>query len=199
MIMNSELEPTIVVTPTFNGCPSNDGNMGAGTVWNEMRQSIIPFVEKKYSTYANKDTSIEGLKASRYHRAYGGFSMGGGSTWNMLINNLDICAYYMPLSGHCWLGASGIQNAIDKSGYSKREYFVLAATGDQDVAYNNMKNLMPTLQNDSKRFTYTSDFSKGNLYFLVASSNDGVKKTHWWGYVRWYIMDALPYFFHEGQ
>jgi len=199
MIKNGEIEPMIVVAPTFNGCPSSDGNMGAGTVWNEMRQSIIPFVEKKYSTYANKDTSIESLKTSRYHRAYGGFSMGGGSTWNMLINNLDICAYYMPLSGHCWLGASGIQNAIDKSGFSKREYFVLAATGDQDLAYNNMKNLMPTLQNDNKRFTYTSDFSKGNLYFLVASSSDGVKKTHWWGYVRWYIMDALPYFFHEGQ
>ncbi len=199
MIKNGEIEPMIVVCPTFNGCPSNDGNMGAGTVWNEMRQSIIPFVEKKYSTYANKDTSLDSLKASRFHRAYGGFSMGGGSTWNNLINNLDIMAYYMPLSGHCWLGAQGIQNAIDKSGLTQRDYFVLAATGDQDIAYNNMKNLMPTLQNDTKRFTYTSDFSKGNLYFLVASSNDGVKKTHWWGYVRWYIYDALPYFFHEGQ
>ena len=198
MIKNGELEPMIVVTPTFNGCPSNDGNMGAGTVWNEMRQSIIPFVEGKYSTYA-ENTSIEGLKASRYHRAYGGFSMGGGSTWNMLINNLDICAYYMPLSGHCWGGVQGIQNAIDKSGFSQREYFVLAATGDKDLAYNNMLGLINPLKQDTKRFTYTSDFSNGNFYFLVANSNDGIEKTHWWGYVRWYIYDALPYFFHEGQ
>ena len=199
MIKNGELEPMIVVTPTFNGCPSNDGNMGAGTVWNEMRQSIIPFVEGKYSTYAGKDTSIDSLKASRYHRAYGGFSMGGGSTWNMLINNLDICAYYMPLSGHCWGGVEGIQNAIDKSGLSQREYFVLAATGDKDLAYNNMLGLINPLKQDTKHFTYSSDFSKGNFYFLVASSNDGIEKTHWWGYVRWYIYDALPYFFHEGQ
>ena len=42
------------------------------------------------------------------------------------------------------------------------------------------------------QFVYTSDFSKGNFYYLVA---DG--KTHWWGYVRHYIYDALPYFFHE--
>ena len=163
-----------------------------------MRQSIIPFVEKKYSTYAEGDTSIDNLKATRYHRAYGGFSMGGGSTWNMLINNLDICAYYMPLSGHCWGGLNAIQSAIDKSGYSQREYFILAATGDQDLAYNNMLGLINPMKQDTRHFTYTSDFSQGNFYFLVANSNDGVKKTHWWGYVRWYIMDALPYFFHEG-
>ncbi len=198
MIMNGELEPMIVVTPTFNGCPTSDGNMGAGTVWDEMRQSIIPFVEGKYSTYADS-TSMDDLKASRFHRAYGGFSMGGGSTWNMLINNLDICAYYMPLSGHCWGGATGIQNAIDRSGLTQRDYFVLAATGDKDIAYGNMQNLIPTLKSDTKRFTYTSDFSQGNFYFLVANSNDGVEKTHWWGFVRWYIYDALPYFFHEGR
>jgi hypothetical protein len=41
-------------------------------------------------------------------------------------------------------------------------------------------------------FVFTSDFSKGNLYFLVSQGS-----THWWGYVRHYIYDALPYFFHE--
>ncbi|MBQ9898743.1 MAG: carbohydrate binding domain-containing protein, partial [Ruminococcus sp.] len=192
MIKNGEIEPMIVVCPTFNGCPSPDNNMGAGTVWDEMRQSIIPFVESKYSTYA-EDTTIDGLRASRFHRAYGGFSMGSGSTWNNFCNNLDIIAYFMPLSGHCWLGAQGIQNAIDQSGFTQRDYFVFAATGDDDIAYGNMMTLMPTLQADTKRFTYTSDFSQGNLYFLVAPG-----KTHWWGVVRWYIYDALPYFFHEG-
>jgi len=193
MIMNGELEPLIVVTPTFNGCPAPDNNMGAGTVWDEMRQSIIPFVEKKYSTYA-KSTSEADLKASRYHRAYGGFSMGGGSTWNMFINNLDICAYYMPLSGHCWGGLTGLQNAIDKFGFKKNEYFIFAATGNKDLAYNNMLGLINPLKQDTKRFTDTSDFSKGNFYFLVADGRD-----HWWGHVRHYIYDALPYFFHEGQ
>ena len=194
MIKNGELEPLIVVTPTFNGSPD-----GAGDIWNEMRQSIIPFVEGKYLTYANKDTSVSSLKASRYHRAYGGFSMGGGSTWNMLINNLDICAYYMPLSGHCWGGLSAIQSAIDKSGFKKDEYFILAATGDKDIAYGNMTPLVSSMKNDTQHFTYTSDFSQGNFYFLLANSNDGVEKTHWWGFVRWYVYDALPYFFHEHQ
>lgn len=188
MIADGVIEPMIVVTPTFNKSPD-----GAGDIWNEMRQTIIPYVEGKYSTYA-ESTSLEDLKASRFHRAYGGFSMGGGSTWNMMINCLDICAYYMPLSGHCWGGASAIQAAIDKGGYQKDDYYVFAATGTEDIAYGNMVPLMNALKSDTKRFTYTSDFSKGNLYFLEAPN-----ETHWWGIVRHYVYDALPNFFHEGK
>lgn len=188
MIADGVIEPMIVVTPTFNKCPD-----GAGDVWNEMRQTIIPYIEGKYSTFA-ESTSLEDLKASRFHRGYGGFSMGGGSTWNMLINNLDICAYYMPLSGHCWGGASAIQAAIDKGGYQKDDYYVFAATGTKDIAYGNMVPLINELKKDTKRFTYTSDFSKGNLYFLEAPN-----ETHWWGIVRHYVYDALPNFFHEGK
>lgn len=187
MIEAGELDPLIVVTPTFNGCPD-----GAGDVWDEMRQSIVPYVEGKYSTYA-ESTSLADLQASRYHRAYGGFSMGGGSTWNVLINDLDIFAYFMPLSGHCWSGAGGITQAIDKFGYQKDEYFIFAATGTEDIAYGNMVPLINELKNDP-HFTYTSDFSQGNLYFLEAPG-----RTHWWGYVRHYVYDALPYFFHEHQ
>ena len=188
MIANGDIEPMIVVTPTFNKAPD-----GAGDVWKEMRETIIPYVENKYSTYA-ESTSLDDLKKSRFHRAYGGFSMGGGSTWRMFCNNLDICAYYMPLSGHSWDGAKGIQDAIDKGGYQKDDYYVFAATGTEDIAYGNMVPLMKELRNDTKRFTYTSDFSKGNLYFLEAPG-----ETHWWGIVRHYVYNALPYFFHEGK
>ncbi|WP_294483072.1 family 43 glycosylhydrolase [uncultured Ruminococcus sp.] len=188
MIANGDIEPMIVVTPTFNKASSADG------VWDEMRRSIIPYVEGKYSTYANGNTSISSLKASRYHRAYGGFSMGGGSTWANFNNNLDIIAYFMPLSGHCWDGAGKVLSSARNSGFKKNEYFVLAATGTKDIAYENMVPMINELKKNTDVFTYTSDFSKGNLYFLEAPNN-----THWWGYVRHYIYDALPYFFHEGQ
>lgn len=58
------------------------------------------------------------------------------------------------------------------------------AYGTMVPQINAMKN-MPV-------FTYTSDFSKGNFYFL-----DAPGLTHWLGYVRHYVYDALPYFFHE--
>ena len=188
MIANGDIEPMIVVTPTFNKAPSADG------VWEEMRKSIIPYVENKYSTYANGNTSIDGLRASRYHRAYGGFSMGGGSTWANFNNNLDIIAYFMPLSGHCWDGAGKVLSAARNSGFKKNEYFVLAATGTDDLAYGNMVPMINELKKNTDVFTYTSDFSQGNLYFLEARGN-----VHWWPQVRHYIYDALPYFFHENQ
>ena len=50
------------------------------------------------------------------------------------------------------------------------------------------------LKKNTDVFTYTSDFSQGNLYFLEAPGN-----VHWWPQVRHYIYDGLPYFFHEHQ
>ncbi len=184
MIGNGDLEPMIVVTPTFNKC-------SAETVYDEVKQSIVPFVEGKYSTYA-KDTTLAGLEASRMHRAYGGFSMGGGSTWNVLINDIDYFGYFMPLSGHCWGGAQAVADAIEGSKY-KNSTYIFAATGTEDIAYGNLAPQIEAMKKMST-FTFTSDFSKGNLYFIAAEG-----KTHWWGFVRHYVYDALPYFFHEGQ
>ncbi|MDO5561138.1 MAG: carbohydrate binding domain-containing protein [Oscillospiraceae bacterium] len=191
MIMNGELEPMIVVTPTFNKC-------AAQTFYKEWRASVIPFVEGKYSTYADS-TSEADLKASRMHRAYGGFSMGSASTWAGLVNGcLDICAYWMPLSGDNWEAsgsgynkAKSVADAIDRSGLAKNEYFIMCSTGSDDIAYPNMNPQMQEMQKMSQ-FVFTSDFSKGNFYFMVAPG-----KTHWWGYVKHYIYDTLPYFFHE--
>ncbi|MBR5372542.1 MAG: glycoside hydrolase, partial [Oscillospiraceae bacterium] len=188
MIAAGELDPLIVVTPTFNNCPN-----GSYDVYDEMKKTIVPYVEGKYSTYA-KSSSLEDLQASRYHRAYGGFSMGGGSTWITLIHDLDIFAYFMPLSGHNWGGVGEIQQAIDSFGYKPDEYYIFAATGSEDIAHGNMVPQINEMKADTKHFIYTSDFSKGNFYFL-----DAPGRTHWWGYVRHYVYDALPLFFHEHQ
>ena len=186
MIMNGELEPLIVVTPTFNKC-------AADKFYDEFRKSVVPFVEGKYSTYA-ASTSEADLRASRMHRAYGGFSMGALSTWCVADHTMDLVGYFMPLSGNNWEGMDALTSEIDSLGYKQNEYFIFAATGDKDVAYNNMLPEINDLKSRTNYFTYTSDFSKGNFYFLVAPG-----KNHWWGYVRHYIYDALPYFFHENQ
>ena len=166
MIQNGELEPMIVVTPTFNG-----GNCTAQNFYNEFRQSVIPFVEGKYSTYA-ESTSAEDIAASRMHRAYGGFSMGAVSTWAVMENCLDIVGYYMPLSGDHWSGNSGddkarsIANAIDKSGLKPNEYYIMCATGSDDIAYPNVTPQIEAMKKYSQ-FKYTSDFSQGNFYYMA--------------------------------
>ena len=191
MIMNGELEPLIVVTPTFNGTGSEAANF-----YQELRASVIPFVESKYSTYA-ETTDEAGMKASRMHRAYGGFSMGSVSTWAVFQNDLDIVGYFMPLSGDHWQGngaygkAKSLADAVDKFGYRTDQYFIFAATGSGDIAYPNVNPQVDEMKKMSQ-FKFTSDFSEGNFYFMVAQG-----KEHWWGHVRHYIYDALPYFFHE--
>ena len=192
MIENGELEPMIVVTPTWN-------QTGADKFYTEFRDKVVPFVEGKYSTYA-ESTSLEDLQASRYHRAYGGFSMGSVSTWGVLCHNLDIVAYYMPLSGdyriNNWSAqqkADVITKAIQDSGLKTNEYFIFCATGSEDIAYPNMT---PQIEEMKKRpeYVYSSDLSQGNFYYLVRQGG-----IHWWANVRHYIYDILPYFFHEGQ
>ncbi len=192
MIENGDMEPMIIVTPTWN-------QSGAEGFWSEFRSTVVPFVEDKYSTYA-ESTDQEGLQASRMHRAYGGFSMGAVSTWAVITHCLDIVGYFMPLSGDEWEGtnsaydkAKAVADAVDQSGLQKNEYFIMCATGSKDIAYPNLSPQVEEMKKMSQ-FVYTYDLSQGNFYFLVAQG-----KEHNWGEVRHYVYDVLPYFFHEGQ
>ncbi len=123
--------------------------------------------------------------------------MGAVSTWAVMQNCLDIVAYYMPLSGDHWVGSSAdekannLVRAIKESGLTTRDYFIFASTGSDDIAFPN-ENPQIEAMKKHEEFIYTSNFSKGNLYFMVAPG-----KTHWWGYVKNYVIETLPYFFHE--
>ena len=193
MIEKGDMEPMIVVAPTWN-------QVGAENFWQELRERVIPHVEGKYSTYA-ESTSLADIQASRYHRAYGGFSMGSISTWGVFMHDLDIIAYYMPLSGEYKVNNLSVQqqsqmiiNSIHESGLKPNEYFIMAATGSDDMAQPNMTPLINELRKNTNELIETSDLSKGNFYYMMA---DG--KVHWWQHVRHYVYDILPYFFHEGK
>ncbi len=198
MIMNGDIEPMIVVTPTFNNAAGSDMTSNSKNFWNELAKDILPAVEGKYSTYAASASAAD-LKASRAHRAFSGFSMGSLTAWYVFLNDLDYFQYVMPLSGDCWAGSNGaekaaaVAEAARNSGYAKDEYFLMCATGTDDIAYSAMNEQINSMKTLTDTFTYTSDFSKGNLYFLTCEGG-----THYWdGYIVNYIYDALPYFFHE--
>lgn len=80
-IENGEIDPLIVVTPTFYLPQDTDtGVSNAGqrvsVFHQEFIQDLMPAVERRYRTYA-ESTDQAGLEASRNHRAFGGFSMTG--------------------------------------------------------------------------------------------------------------------------
>ena len=78
----------IVVMP--NGRAQKDdsraGGMGSfrafGDFDKDLIGSLIPFIEKKYSVYTDKD-----------HRAIAGLSMGGGQSLNFGLGHMDVFAY----------------------------------------------------------------------------------------------------------
>ena len=67
----------------------------------EFRQDILPAVESKYHTYA-KSTDSKGLRESRDHRAFGGYSMGAVTTWQVYTLCGDLCRFYAPLACDSW-------------------------------------------------------------------------------------------------
>lgn len=85
-----------------------------------------------------------------------------------------------------------MQNACKKSGYAKNEYFILAATGTKDIAYSGMNPQIESMKKLTDTFTFTSDYSKGNIYYQLCDGG-----SHWWTEcIVHYNYDALPYFFH---
>lgn len=98
-------EPCIIVNPTFYrpaDAPKPASAMDLTTLFQyELRNDLIPAVEDKYSTYANGDTSIESLKASRMHRGFAGLSMGSNTTYqSAFYGNYDLFAWFAPYSGY---------------------------------------------------------------------------------------------------
>ncbi len=214
MIDNDDIEPMIVVTPTFYGVKNNRKNdpmlshvenldhplpiVETEYFHDELIHDLIPFVEAKYHTFA-KAGSKEDLKASREHRAFGGFSMGSVTTWNTFIHCLDYFKYFMPLSGECWTFGQKAEGRMAKetaeylakvardAGYTPKDYYLLCATGNQDIAYPNMKPQMDAMKELTDSFIYTPDIKEGNFYFIECEGG-----VHNWYWVNQFIYDILP-------
>ncbi len=214
MIANGDIDPIIVVTPTFygvkNGFKNNPALCHAQSpdypfplveteyFHDELINDLVPFVETKYHTYA-ASASKEDLKASRGHRAFGGFSMGSVTTWCAYINCLDYFKYFMPLSGDCWALAQKAEGRMAKetaeylakvakdAGYTPKDYYLFCATGNLDIAYPNMKPQMDAMKELTDNFIYSPDTEEGNFYFI--DCDGGVHTWHW---VNQYIYDILP-------
>ncbi len=199
MIAKGDIGPAIFVTPSFY-----KGNNDVAGFPQELTTSVIPLVETKYNTYL-KSTSAADMKASREHRAFGGFSMGSVCTWYTFINCLDYVKYFMPFSGDCWaLGSTAgsskpaetaqyLADVVKKSGYqAPQDYKLFCATGSEDIAYPNMKPQIEAMKKYTNTFIYSSDIKNGNFYFMVANGG-----THWWGYINQYIYNILPDLFQD--
>ncbi|MGB8453620.1 MAG: sugar-binding protein [Anaerocolumna sp.] len=200
MIANGDLDPLIVVTPTWYNEGNSDMFGLVKNFHNELINDILPAVESKYNTYAASASEAD-LIAAREHRAFGGFSMGSGCTWYNYINCLDYFKYYLPVSLYCladvtdlgYEGSSSDQMAqylasvAEKSGYGPKDYYIFCATGTDDMAYSGMATQIDAMKKLKDTFIYTADLSKGNFYFMTLEGG-----THTWNCVNRYLYNMLP-------
>ena len=199
MIQHGDIDPLIVVTPSYNyGEPTRDyvdADPYCKVLPQELQNDLIPLVESRYRTYA-ETTDAAGLAASRDHRAIGGFSMGGVTTWYAMDETLSLYRWYMPVSGDCWsLGAFAGMNRPDDTarylaeritaqGYGTHDFYIWAAAGTSDSAYRETLNQIEGMARLSGVFTL------GNMTF---HEKDGA--SHDYRPTIEYIYNALPFFF----
>ena len=102
MIAHGDIEPLIVVTPTFY---VEDDFKDTGldpltySFREELRNDLMPAVESKYATYA-ESIDEAGFAASREHRAFAGLSRGAVTTFHSAFcGSLDYFAWFATFSG----------------------------------------------------------------------------------------------------
>jgi len=154
MIFNKDINPLIVVAPTFDA--ENKGQGWQRSVEElepfhlDFENALMPYVESHYSTYT-RSTSKRDLMASRGHRAFGGFSLGAVVTWYMFKYDLDYIKYYLPMSGDAWYVSTfgGLYYPVETVDEIERivldfddDYFVAAYLGTNDARYNQVNNQM---------------------------------------------------------
>ena len=147
LIENGDIPPVIIVSPTFYNENSNTDFSGSITEFRafhlDFENALMPTVEGQFHTYA-EDTSPEGLKASRDHRTFGGFSLGSVTTWLEFCYDYDYISNFIPMSGSCWYyGTYGdfqieknvdhIEQLVKDNDLDDRGYFIYHAVGTDDV------------------------------------------------------------------
>lgn len=172
-IEDGKMQPMILVLPTYNNTSESDSGDYSLALeltdqfHNELINDLIPAVESKYSTYA-KDITLEGLKESRDHRGFGGFSMGSVNTWCTFRYCLDYFRYFMPMSGSYSTDGDYMAQLVKEQGYKPEDFFIFAASGSDDFAYSSFRSQIMAMENASDNtFRFGTSESNGNLAFLV--------------------------------
>ena len=151
LIAAQKAKPMLIVMPDANVGGSAFAESGLKTFESELKEVIIPLVEKTYRT-----------KTDAANRALAGLSMGGMHTLYTGVRNTDNFAYLGVFSSG-WI--VGRQNEVADAQYdfmkNNREkintnlkQFWIAMGGKEDIAYNNCQIMMDKLKKLDIKYTY---------------------------------------------
>ena len=197
MIENGDIAPMIIVSASFyneNSSTDFSGSIREFRAFHlDFENGLMPAVEGKYHTYA-ASISEEDLKASRDHRAFGGFSLGSVTTWLQFCYDYDYIRYFLPMSGSCWYyGTYGdfqieknvdfIEQLVKDNELENRGYFIYHAVGTNDTVKSQSLDMADEMLS---RETFTAK------HYVFYQKDGGY---HDFNAVQEYLYNALPLFF----
>ncbi|MCD7787704.1 MAG: hypothetical protein LUH59_02085, partial [Firmicutes bacterium] len=93
--------------------------------------------------------------------------------------------------GNAKAAAEVLNENAAKHGYGNDDFFIYALTGDKDIAYHPMKELIDELRASAGNFTFTDDSTEpGNIRWRVEPGAH-----HSYEFVPLYFYNALPELF----
>lgn len=162
LIAEKKAKPMLIVM--MDGNLSGGGIAGFGEqalqmFENELKQSVIPFIEKNYR-----------VKTDAGSRALAGLSMGGLQTLYAGIKNTPMFAYLGVFSSGWWAN----QPALSQPQYdymkanastinNNLKSFWIAMGGKEDIAYNNCKIMMQKFDEMNIKYSY-SEYPGGHTW-----------------------------------
>ena len=211
------LDPCIIVFVTYYFDPMRDaaertmtGGAEAGDGWTpgipasfdkEIVRDIIPAVETRYNTYL-EDASDAGIRATRDHRAFAGYSRGSAWTWRMFHHAFPYFRWYCPTSGGISCdtplpmppGSGPFPTFTDAEildymtapikANPGLPFFIYAACGGMRDTPNMRKQI--TLLIEQGGFSYGGDPAKNELLFSVSDfyHSDYLVPYYFWNYLK---------------
>ena len=214
---SGELEPCIIVFVSYYMDPMRDaeirartGGAEAGDGWTpgipphfdrEIVQDVIPAVETRFRTYL-EDASGAGIRATRDHRAFSGYSRGSAWTWRMFRHAFPYFRWYCPTSGGISCdtplpmppGSAPFPSftdaeILDYMTAPLRENpglpcFIYAACGGARDTPNMPKQIRLLIERGG--FSYGAEPAKNNLYFSMSDfyHTDYLVPYYFWNFLK---------------
>ena len=157
LLAEGKIQPMVVVMPMGHPLPGFNMEPGIDSdpYFKVLFGDIIPFVESHYR-----------VSAKRQDRAYAGLSMGGIQAYNIAIFSPEKFSYVLPLSTGFFppqLKKLEEGNALKNPEINKLKLFWIAMGGEQDIAYNNGKNMLALLDKNDIKYK-TNTYAAGHTF-----------------------------------
>ena len=199
LIANGDTPPLIIVSASFYNENSDTDFSSSIEEFRafhlDFENALMPAVEGTYHTYA-LSASDEDLRASRDHRAFGGFSLGSVTTWLEVCHDTDYIRWFLPMSGSCWYyGTYGdfqfknnvgfLEQLVTDNDLDERGLFIYHAVGTNDAVKSQSIGMAEEMMT---RDIFTPD------HYVFYQKDGGY---HDFDAVQEYLYNALPLFFRE--